>query len=139
MSLNNLTYEKRVQNLLNFETDDEKIDFETEIIHIEIINQIINIMEERNLSKVELAKALGTSKSYITQLFSGDKILNIKLLAKFQRVFNIKFKISCKPMENIESNILFKSSPEENFKFDVHENKVINIKEYKPLSKYICV
>lgn len=137
---NKLSYEERVQNLLNFEDDQEKIDFETEIIHIEIINQILQLMEKENISKSDLAKILGISKSYITQLFAGDKILNLKLLAKFQKIFKIKFKISFKSLENHEQNILFKNVSEDNFNINENnENKVINIKDYLPINEYICV
>ncbi len=142
MSSNNLTYEERVYNLLSFKDNDEKLDFETEIIHIEIINQILNLMEDKNISKAYLARVLGTSKSYITQLFTGDKILNLKLLAKLQRIFNIKFNISCKDLENEKKDFLFKNFVilEDNVKFDYNnENKVININDYIPLSKYIRV
>lgn len=140
MSLNNeLSYEERVQNLLKFKDDDEKIDFETEIIHVEIMNQILQLMEKNNISKSDLAKTLGISKSYITQLFIGDKILNLKLLSKFQRIFKIKFKISYKSLENNEKDILVRNVFEDNFEINrYNENKVINIEDYLPINKYIC-
>ncbi len=53
-------------------------------------------MEEQQLSKADLAKKLKTSKSYITQLFIGDKLINLSLLARIQTVFNVSFEIVLK-------------------------------------------
>jgi len=43
---------------------------------------------------------IGTSASYITQLFRGNKIINLETIAKFQKIFDIKFEI--KAVSNIE-------------------------------------
>ena len=47
----------------------------------------------------ELAKKLGVSPSYVSQLFSGDKLINYPTLAKLQRIFNIRFKLDIKNKE----------------------------------------
>lgn len=54
-------------------------------------------MKQEGLSKKNLAEKLDTSKSYITQLFSGDKLLNIKTLAKIEQNLNINFAIKAEP------------------------------------------
>ena len=91
-----MTYDREdnmMKKLLQFETDEQKLQFEAEMIHLDIVFQIIRKMEEKDMNKSELAQKLKTSKGYITQLFTGDKLLNIKTLAKLQRMFNAKFKI----------------------------------------------
>jgi transcriptional regulator with XRE-family HTH domain len=50
--------------------------------------------EKRGWSRKELAKKVGTSASYITQLMRGDKLINMLTLAKMQKALNIKFDIS---------------------------------------------
>ena len=50
--------------------------------------------EKLGWSRKELAKKVGTSASYITQLMRGDKLVNMLTLAKMQRALNIKFDIS---------------------------------------------
>ena len=81
----------KLKSFLSFKNDDEKLEFEAEIIHLDIINCVLGMMKEKGITKAELARELKTSKSYITQLFSGDKLINLKLLAKLQRIFNVKF------------------------------------------------
>jgi len=91
-----MTYDREdnmMKKLLQFETDEQKLQFEAEMIHLDIVFQIIRKMEEKDMNKSELAQKLKTSKGYITQLFTGDKLLNLKTLAKLQRIFNAKFKI----------------------------------------------
>lgn len=136
---NKLRYKERVKNILSFKNDDEKINFEAEIIHIEIINQILQLMEKEGISKSDLADILGTSKSYITQLFNGDKILNLRLLAKLQRVFKIKFKIVYKSFENKIINFSLKNVSKDDFNFEFNKNnedKVTHIRKYLDLN--IC-
>ena len=50
--------------------------------------------EEFGWSRKELAKAVGTSASYITQLMRGDKLINVSILAKFQNALKFEFEIS---------------------------------------------
>lgn len=83
--------QERFKSILSFEDDNDKLEFETSLIHLDIIDNIIELMNERGYTKARLAKKLGTSKSYITQLFSGDKLVNLQLIAKLQRIFDVKF------------------------------------------------
>jgi transcriptional regulator with XRE-family HTH domain len=91
-SVNNIDIENELKNLLKFDNDEEKLDFEIDVINLKLISEIKKLMDKHDINKTELAEKLGTSKSYITQLFSGDKILNLKFLAKLQRIFNVQFK-----------------------------------------------
>jgi hypothetical protein len=83
--------EEKLKSVVRFKNDNDKLVFETEILHLNIINEILVLMEKNNFNKADIAKLLNTSKSYITQLFSGDKLINLKMLAKLQRIFNVKF------------------------------------------------
>jgi|SRR5690554_88052 len=70
------------------------VDFETRMINYRFLSIIDEKMDELGLSKKDLAEAIGTSASYVTQLFRGDKTLNLSTLAKLQNALNVKFKIS---------------------------------------------
>jgi hypothetical protein len=85
---------RRFEKLLAFENDKEKLEFEASKIHLDFIVDLSGIMEEKGISKSMLAEQLGTSKSYISQLFSGDKLINLILLARIQRIFQINFNVS---------------------------------------------
>jgi transcriptional regulator with XRE-family HTH domain len=50
-------------------------------------------MEELGWTRKQLAAQLGTSASYITQLFRGDKLVNMTMLAKIQKVLGIRFEV----------------------------------------------
>lgn len=80
-----------LSKLSHFNNDEEKLDLEAEAIHLDIMHTIRSIMGEQHMSKKDLAKKLETSPSYVTQLFSADKIVNLKTLAKIQRALNMRF------------------------------------------------
>jgi len=61
-------------------------------------------MEEKNISRTELAAKLKKSKSFVSQLFSGDKALNLKMIAQFQEIFNAKFIPSFKDYSEFSSS-----------------------------------
>jgi ribosome-binding protein aMBF1 (putative translation factor) len=82
----------RLKEILKFRTEDDKIDFLTEALHLDIIAEVENLMEKREISRAELAKKLNTSKSYITQLFTGDKLLNLKTIVKLGKILNANVK-----------------------------------------------
>jgi len=63
------------------------------MLHLRCMGVIGQLMQERNMTKKQLADALQTSKSYITQLFTADRLLNITLLARLERVFGVRFEL----------------------------------------------
>jgi len=84
---------KQFERLIAFKDESEKLEFEASKIHLDFIEELSKMMEEQRMTKSELAEKIGTSKSYITQLFSGDKMVNLVFIAKIQRVFKINFNI----------------------------------------------
>jgi transcriptional regulator with XRE-family HTH domain len=82
-----------LESLLSFENENAKLELEAELLHLKFVGVIEELMEQENITKAELSEKLLTSKSYITQLFTGDKLLNIKTLVKLQRVLNFSFRI----------------------------------------------
>ncbi|OWY22019.1 XRE family transcriptional regulator [Sphingobacteriales bacterium UPWRP_1] len=82
-----------MQNLFTFNSAEEKQQFEAEMLHLRCMGVIGQLMQERNMTKKQLADALQTSKSYITQLFTADRLLNITLLARLERVFGVRFEL----------------------------------------------
>jgi ribosome-binding protein aMBF1 (putative translation factor) len=94
MSSENEKMMNELESLLVFNSEEEKVELETALLHLKFIKVIEEAMKEESISKAEIASKLSTSKSYITQLFSGDKMLNMKMLAKLQRALDINFKIN---------------------------------------------
>lgn len=84
---------KEYQELMSFKSKEDELEHNSIMISFAFLSEVEKICEERGISRTELASKLETSKSYITQLFRGTKIINAKMLAKIQYTLNIKFKI----------------------------------------------
>lgn len=90
--------EKNIQNLdaafeslfENFENDYEK---EAKIIASKILSEISEIAERKDLKRKNIADLIGTSASYLTQLYRGNKILNLVTLAKLKNKLNLNIEI----------------------------------------------
>ena len=66
---------------------------ETRLLMYRFLSEVEKISEERGISRKELAQMIGTSPSFITQLFQGTKTVNLTTLAKFQKALNFTFRI----------------------------------------------
>lgn len=91
MNSNNINFKDEIKKAFKFKSEDEKDDFRADVIHINIIQSVLDQMKKQNLTKADIAKSLNISKSFITQLFSGNKLLNLKFIAKLERILNCKF------------------------------------------------
>lgn len=78
---------------LNDISDTFNLEFETEMIQIRFMSEVERLMEENEITKTKLAKKIGTSPSFITQLFQGNKKLNLETIAKLQHALNYKFRV----------------------------------------------
>jgi transcriptional regulator with XRE-family HTH domain len=79
----------------------EDLEHDTKMIMYRFLSEVERISDEKELNRKELATLIGTSASYITQLFRGNKLINLISLAKFQKVLDITFEIKAIP-NNIE-------------------------------------
>lgn len=82
---------KELGEALKFENEEERIELKASFIQLEILEEIDKLMKGKNITRTELAGKLKKSKSFVSQLFSGDKALNLKMIAQFQEIFNAKF------------------------------------------------
>lgn len=83
--------EKELLDIISFDSENEKIEFEKDVLHFMFMNHISEHMHGMKYSA--LAKEMDVSTSFISQLFSGDKTVGLEFLAKIQRVLRFKFKI----------------------------------------------
>ena len=82
--------------MLTFTDKNEEVEHEAAMIMFQFLSEITKVMEDKKISKKDLAKIIGTSPSYITQLFRGDKLINFKTLAKIQKGLDTKFEVKIK-------------------------------------------
>lgn len=73
---------------------EEQIEHDASILAFQFLGRIDVAMQEQNINKKELATKIGTSASFITQLFRGDRKPNWTLLAKMQNELDLQFKIT---------------------------------------------
>ena len=69
------------------------------LLMAKFLSEIEQQQKLKDIDRKTLAALIGTSPSYLTQVFRGDKPLNFKTLAKIQTVLNIRFDVSVKILE----------------------------------------
>ena len=84
------------KEILTPATDQEKLELETLMLMARFLSEIEKVCEERGLLKKDLARMIGTSPSYITQLFRGHKIINLETIAKIMLALDIQFDVQIK-------------------------------------------
>lgn len=77
-------------------TPDERDELEASLLAFKFLYLIEEAMEQKGVSKTQLAQKIGTSKSFITQLFRGDKTPSWKMLVKMARAVELDFEICVK-------------------------------------------
>jgi ribosome-binding protein aMBF1 (putative translation factor) len=88
-------------SVLSFDNEQDQLELEAKIIMAKFLDRIQEIADQKGLKKKDLAQKIGTSASYITQLYRGHKLLNLMTLAKFQKALDIEFEVSIKGTEQI--------------------------------------
>ena len=80
------------ENLFSFTSEEEELEHESRMIMFKFLKELDVLSGSgRKLKKKDLAIALDKSPSFISQLYSGEKLLSLKLLAKIQKAFDITF------------------------------------------------
>lgn len=74
-------------------SSEEQIEQDGLILAFQFLSRIDKARMDQGLSKKELAIKVGTSASFITQLFSGDRKPSWNMLAKMQKELSIEFEI----------------------------------------------
>lgn len=87
---------QRYKDLFTFKTKEEELEHKAQMISYRFLSEVENECDKRKISRAELAEMVGTSRSYITQLFRGSKRVNMDVLAKFEDVLGITFQIKGK-------------------------------------------
>jgi transcriptional regulator with XRE-family HTH domain len=106
MNSNNNRSLDKLSRMLEFKSEREKEKLEEELLNLKFITAIEEIMEQKDVSKTNIADILKSSRSYVSQLFSGNKMINIKTLTKIQKGLNISFKIYAIDNKKLEFQII---------------------------------
>lgn len=71
----------------------DKAELGAKMLMAQFLSQIQEEADRRQLRRKDLAEMIGTSASYLTQLFRGHKLMNLTTAAKFQMALDLKFEI----------------------------------------------
>lgn len=96
--------EKDYEDIFSFNNSTDKVNHDAKMIMFRFLSEIEKVWVSKNgkdVKKKELAELIKMSPSYITQLYNGDKLVNLNTLAKFQEALNIDFNIEAVPNYNI--------------------------------------
>jgi transcriptional regulator with XRE-family HTH domain len=88
---NNLIIEKN--NFLSTYADKNRTKIDEALVSLRFMKQIDTFLDLNNLNQKELANDLDTSPAFISQLMSGTKKINTSFINKFEKKYNIEFKV----------------------------------------------
>jgi len=80
-------------NILAHENEAALIEHDAHMLAFRFLGEIQSCQEALGINRKELAKKIGTSASYITQLYRGDKLPNLEILARMAHALGITFNI----------------------------------------------
>jgi len=82
-------------------SEPDQVELEAKILVAKFLSEIQEIADEKGIKRNELASKIGTSASYLTQLFRGHKLPNFNTLAKFQKALDIEFSVGIANKQSI--------------------------------------
>jgi transcriptional regulator with XRE-family HTH domain len=92
-SFNPQEIKEAFDQIFNSFTEKEQNENDAKLIMFRFLSIIEEKCEALGLNRKQLAKKVGTSPSYITQLYRGDKLVNMLTLARFQKALDLEFEI----------------------------------------------
>jgi len=73
---------------------DEQVEHRAQMLSWIFLSEAQKVMDRKGWPRKRLAKEIGTSASYLTQLFRGDRLLNFKTVAKIEAALGIEFEVA---------------------------------------------
>ena len=64
-------------------------------------------MDDRGVSRAELARRLGTSQAYVTKILAGNANFTMKSMVAMCQVLDARLRIDIVPMEKMENGAMF--------------------------------
>ena len=87
-------YNKTIEELLVPSSEKERLLLQAQMIQLDFISRLEELMKLKGIkSKKELAGLMGITPSFISQLFSAEKLINLKHLARLQDILEVKYNI----------------------------------------------
>lgn len=126
--------QKAFQDLLEPASREEKLELETLMLSARFLSAVEQVCQNRNILKKDLAQMIDTSPSYITQLFRGNKIINMETIARMQLALNVEFEIK---LVGEQPSIDSIKTPKSTYRSLPETRLVSQVKEAEPKSMKI--
>jgi len=101
---------------------EEQVEHRAQMLSYIFLSEAQKVMDRKGWTRKQLADEIGTSASYLTQLFRGDRLLNFKTVAKIEYALDLKYGIYEESNQRIEMkeylDFFFEDEEMENFPFD---------------------
>lgn len=88
------TFQNQWTNLIKDMTEEDSIEIKASVLALQFLGLVDEKMKETGMKKKELADQIGTSVSYLTQLFRGDRKPSWEVLAKMSIVLELEFRVT---------------------------------------------
>jgi transcriptional regulator with XRE-family HTH domain len=82
-----------------FEEAEQRPEFWEEGAILDFTEALWDAMEERGVTRSELARRLGTSQAYITRVLSGHANLTLKSMSKLAVALGLQLDVSLSPQQ----------------------------------------
>lgn len=90
---NQIVISPEFSDLFSHISEKEELEHESKMIMFRFLSEFEKLFANNLPRKKDIAKSLNTSPSFITQLFRGDKLVNLLSLAKLQKAFGFQYEI----------------------------------------------
>jgi transcriptional regulator with XRE-family HTH domain len=117
---------KDFERLFDFSEKDQ-LSLDALWIAAQFLGKVQDEMDIQQMTRKELATRIGTSASWLTQLFRGDKLPNLETIAQLQKALKIEFEI--KQKTEIVSVTYQKEETEDKFPNKIESKKSSWIKK----------
>jgi ribosome-binding protein aMBF1 (putative translation factor) len=85
---------------------EEQVEHRAQLLSYIFLSEAQKAMDRKGWTRKQLADEIGTSASYLTQLFRGDRLLNFKTVAKIEGALDVRFQINVTESEEGSINYL---------------------------------
>lgn len=84
---------KEFQKLFE-KSPEEQVEHRAQMLSYIFLSEAQKALDRNGWTRKQLAKEIGISASYLTQLFRGDRLLNFKTVAKVEAALEIRFEVN---------------------------------------------
>lgn len=90
---------KEFQKLFE-KSPEEQVEHRAQMLSYIFLSEAQKAMDQKDWTQRRLADEIGTSASYLTQLMRGDRLLNLKTIAKMEDALQIRFEVKTVEMND---------------------------------------